>query len=208
MIQTEKREQDMLFADWSEDRQTATPKPLADWIAAYPDHAAELVRWAVEAPVIDCVEQTPADPAADARVLAIGRQVIAEMRAQQRAAAPARLESLLQAAKQHGLTLKTLAERIGVGPSTVAKLQQRHFRPASLPAELIRRVADALQVTADQVRDYLRQPPTLSASASYKSADVPRTTTQEDFAQAIHNCLDMTEEQKSFWLTALPETES
>ncbi len=200
MTQTAEWERDALFAAWSEDRETPMPKSLADWIAAYPGYAGDLARWTVEAPVIECAEQGSADPAADARALTIGRQLVAEMRAKALAAAPARLESLLEAAKQRGLTPKTLAERIGVGLSTVAKLQQRHFQLASLPAELIRRTADALQVSADQVRDYLRQSPTLAAGASYKSDGVPRAAAQEDFADAVRACRDLTEAQKAFWL--------
>jgi transcriptional regulator with XRE-family HTH domain len=193
-------ERDALFAAWSADRQAEAPRPLADWITAYPDHAEALVLWSVEAPITDCALHAPEDPAADARVLALGRQVLAEMRARQTAAAPARLESLLETAKKQGLTPKTLAERLGVGLSLVAKLQQRHLRFATIPAELIQRMADALQVSADQVRDYLRQSPTLAAGASYKSDGVPQTTGQEDFAQAIRNCRELTEEQKGFWL--------
>ena len=206
MKQTLESERDALYIAWSEDRQTAAPTPLRDWIARHPAHAEELTRWAVDAPVLECAAQRPTDPAAEARTLEIGQQVVAEMRARYLTAQPAPLKGLLETAKACGLTPKALAERLGVGLSTLAKLQQRHFRFASLPAEIVERAADALQVSAGQVRAYLQQPPTLAAGASYKSDGVPRAAEQEDFAQAVRVSRDMTEEQKAYWLAQAENT--
>lgn len=206
MKQTLESQRDALYIAWSEDRQTAAPTPLRDWIARHPAHAEELARWAVDTPLLDCAAQRPADLAAEAHTLAIGRQVVAEMRARYLTVQPAPLKGLLETAKACGLTPKALAERLGVGLSTVAKLQQRHFRFASLPAEIIARAADALQVSVGQVRAYLQQPPTLAAGASYKSDSVPRAAAQEEFAQAIRSSRDMTEEQKAYWFTQTENT--
>lgn len=206
MKQTLESQRDALYIAWSEDRQTAAPTPLRDWIARHPAHAEELTRWAVDTPLLDCAAQRPADLAAEAHTLAIGRQVVAEMRARYLTAQPAPLKGLLETAKACGLTPKALAERLGVGLSTVAKLQQRHFRFASLPAEIVAQAADALQVSVGQVRAYLQQPPTLAAGASYKSDGVPRAAAQEEFADSIRSSRDMTEEQKAYWLAQAENT--
>ncbi len=169
MTHAEENERDALFAAWSEDRQGRAPRSLQEWIELHPAYAADLIRWAAEAPLLDCALDLPPDAAGEARVLAIGRQVLAEMRARYQTAAVTPLQGLLEAARSRGLTPKALAGRLNVGLSTVAKLQQRHFRLASIPSELIACLADALQVSADQVRDYLRRPPTLAPAASYKS---------------------------------------
>ena len=82
----------------------------------------------------------------------------------------------------------------------VAKLQQRLVRFSTIPSVFIERLAQELQVTAQQLNDYLRQPASLATGASYKSNGVPQAAPQEDFAQAIRSCPDLTEEQKAAWL--------
>src|SRR4051794_27846086 len=110
------------------------------------------MRWTADAPVFAYTEQCPADVEAEARTVEIGRQVVAEMRARYGIGAP--LSSLTEAARTRGLTPKTLAERLGVGMTIVAKLQQRLFRFTSLPEAMIDAIADTLEVTSSQVRAY------------------------------------------------------
>jgi transcriptional regulator with XRE-family HTH domain len=200
-------ERDNLFARWEDDRRSASPRPLRDWLAAYPDFASDLVEWAAGAPLTDYAETLPADPDGEARTLDAALLRVAEMRAAYLADTPAPLASLYEAAKANGLTPKTLAERLGVGLSTVGKLQQRLFRVASLPEALLRRLADALNVTTAQVLDYLRQPVTLAPRASYKADGVPQVAAQEEFAQAVRACRDMTDAQKAVWLALAPPEE-
>jgi transcriptional regulator with XRE-family HTH domain len=200
-------ERDILFAQWEDDRRSGSPRPLRDWLAAYPAYASDLVEWAADAPLTDYAETLPADPDGEARTLDRALLKVAEMRAAYLADTPAPLISLYEAAKANGLTPKTLAERLGVGLSTVGKLQQRLFRVASLPEELLRRLADALNVTTAQARDYLRQPVTLAPRASYKADGVPQVSAQEDFAQAVRACRDMTGAQKAEWLALTPPEE-
>lgn len=187
---------DALYMAWQEDRLSTTPTPLQDWLARYPNHASEIVRWTQHEPLVAWSETQTTEPALYARAETIGRNVVAEMRA--RYETP--LHSLLATAKARGLSPKALAEQLHVGQPIVAKLQQRLLRVASLPGELIEALADALGVSGEQVRAYLYQPATLAAGASYKSDTVPQVADQEDFADAIRACTDMTDAQKSRWL--------
>jgi hypothetical protein len=198
MNKTLEMEKDALFIAWSEDRKTAAPRPLQDWIARYPDYADDLVRWMTTHPTLEVAAQMPADAEGEARVRTLGRQVIAEMRARY----DTRLVGLLATAKARGLNADTLAERLEIGQPLVIKLERRLLRFASLPGQLIDRLAETLQVSAEQVRAYLRQPPTLAAGASYKSDRIPQTTAQQDFAQAVRACDEMTAAQKTTWLAA------
>ena len=105
-----------------------------------------------------------------AQYFAAVRKVRAEPTPPQTAAP---IADLVQAAKAQGLTAKALAAQIGIGLPLVAKLNQRLIRLATLPDELINRMAEALQTSGEQVRAYLARPATLSAAAQYKSDGVP-----------------------------------
>lgn len=193
---TERNSDTALYIAWDEDRQSAAPRPLAAWLTDNPEHTAELLYWAGTAPLLDCANSSPDDPALEARTRAIGRQVVAEMRA--RYATPA-LTNLVEAAKRQGMTAKTLAARLDVGISIVAKLNQRLFNAASLPETLIVRLAETLQTNAGTVRAYLQQSPTLATGVQYKADGVPHVGAAEEFAAAIRACRDMTDAQKAVW---------
>lgn len=182
---------DALFAQWSADRQTAAPTPLRIWLDRYPEHATDLIHWATQAPIADRAETLYADPEGEARTLAVGLNVVAEFRARYEASLP----SLLT----RGLNASALAERLSLSVPLVFKLERRLLSFASLPAALIDRLADVLQVTERQVRDYLNQPPTLAAGASYRADNAPKAVRQQDFLQAVRTDHEMTEEEKAFW---------
>ena len=193
-----------LYIAWSEDQQSAAPKTLREWIGLYPRQADALIGWSCDAPLLDYADTLPDDPAGEARVREIGLKVVAEMRAKyfaasQSVAAPP--VSLLAAAKAQGLTLKILALRIGVGLSVASKLDRRLVNAGTVPAECVRRMADALNLTAAQVQSYLQQGPTLAAGAMYKAAEAPQVAEKQDFAAAIQSASDMREEEKALWLS-------
>ncbi len=196
----EEMNMDSLYCAWSEDRRGSAPKPLREWTQAHPRQAEALTAWACDAPLLDAAERAPEDAAGTARVREIGRQVVAEMRAQyfaQTAAAPV---SLTAAAQKQGLTLADFARKIGVGLTIASKLNRRLIHAEQIPAECLRRMADALDLTAAQVRAYVQQGPTLAQNAMYKSAAAPQVTEKQDFAAAISSASDMTEAEKAFWL--------
>ncbi|HZT41139.1 MAG TPA: hypothetical protein VFA07_03060 [Chthonomonadaceae bacterium] len=182
---------DMLFAQWSADRQAAAPTPLRIWLDRYPEHAADLLQWAAQAPLADRAETLYTDPEGEARTLAAGLKAVAEFRA--------RYETSLTSLLTRGLNATSLAERLSLSVPLVFKLERRLLSFASLPAVLIDRLAEALQVTERQVRDYLNQPPTLAAGANYRADSAPKAVRQQDFLQAVRTDHEMTEEQKAFW---------
>ena len=189
---------DTLFADWSEDQQSASPKSLKLWLNNYPEFANELMNWTTTKPISDYADQSKISENDVAYVRQIGIQVVAEKRAEYQAK-PITISSLKDAAKQQGLSLRSLAERLGVGSSLVFKLEYRHISFASLPSKFVNQIAESLQVSLSQIQAYLQQSATLSPSASYRSDSVPQVTEQEDFLQALESCSDMTEEQKNRW---------
>lgn len=197
MAASKELERDALFAAWSEDRQMGSPKPLRAWIAEHPGYEDDLIQWATDAPVSEIAYRLDADPEGEARTLAIGRKVVAEMRA--RYEAP--LSGILAAARSRQMDSEALAAHLEMSEPLIFKLERRLLRFASIPSALVERLAETLQVSARQVNDYLRQPPTLAAGASYKyvAEDKPRAAHQ-DFSEAVRADYDLTDAQKAYWL--------
>jgi hypothetical protein len=197
-------EKESLYMAWRRDREQATPRPLQRWIADYPEFTEDFVAWTTELPLLRAAEYRTPDPDDEARLARVGRSVVAEMRAQYGMAHPP-LVSLTDAARRRSLRLRDLAERLGIGMPIVSKLDQRLLQFATLPESLIRKLAETLELGTEAVRDYLRQPPTLAASAAYQytGTTAPQVSAQQDFAEAIRACPGMSEAQKQAWLAEI-----
>jgi len=191
---------DALYIAWAEDRRTGAPKSLREWVAAHPTQAEALIQWASEEVVAETAATYSLSTTEEARAKEIGRQVAARLRA--RTAEPVR--SLLALAREQGQDADALAEQLDLSEPLVMKLERRLIRFATLPAQLMERVADALRVTTQQIQAYLALQPALANGASYRSETVPQAM-QQDFDQAIRNDYDLTDDQKQFWLTTQPE---
>jgi hypothetical protein len=187
---------DALYVEWCEDCASSAPTPLTEWIDRYPAYQAELVEWASDAPFVQMATSLLLDREAEERAVEIGMRVVMEMRAK---IAP--MPSLLDRAKSLGMNAGTLAQRLGVTASIVTSLHRRLFQFATVPQELVRRSAEALQVTPELLRSYLQQSPALAQGASYSSDTVPQVMEQADFADAIRQSA-LSEEEKAFWLNA------
>ena len=187
---------DALFVEWSEDRESATPRPLNDWLTEYPEHSEKLLLWVAEAPVSQWAETLPPDPEGEDRAAVIGRQMLTEMRL--RLEAPT---SLIAKAQELGLNVETLAARLDLEETLLFKLERRLLRLNSLPGVLLNRLADALALSVQQVRNYLAQPPQLASGAMYRADTVPEAF-QQDFEAAIRANSDLTAAQKAYWLAA------
>ena len=194
---------DELFVAWSDDQTAPQPRPLATWMAQNPENAGEIGQWAADAPVFAWAETQSVSAARETRTLEIGRDVLAQLRARLAPApVPAPIADLYAAAKALEIKPRELAARLGVGMPVLAMLRGRMIQASTLPNALMQQIADVLQTSADSVQAYFSQPPTLAASAMYKSDGVPQTTGQDTFATAVRACADMSDEQKAFWLAA------
>ena len=197
-------ERETLYMAWREDRDQAMPRPLQRWIADYPGFADDFIAWASDLPLIQPGGYGAGDLVEEARLAKVGRSVVAEMRARY-GLEPPPLISLTEAARQRNLRFKDVAVRVGIGVPILSKLEQRLLRFATLPESLIVKLAAALELGTETVRDYLRLPPTLAAGAAYQytGKSAPQVSVQEDFAQAVRSCPGMTESDKQVWLTAM-----
>lgn len=106
------------------------------------------------------------------------------------------LTSLTDAATSKSLQFHELAARAELSISLLGNLEQRYAEFASIPKEIVGRLADALQVSVAAVTDYLRQPPQLVAGANYKSTEQPEVQQQADFFTLVRQDRMLTPEQK------------
>ena len=194
---------DELFYEFHEDRNSAAPKTLKEWIAVYPAQKEELVTWAVGLSELNYAETAPPDPAADARTLEIGMRALSRMKYRTEtevAAAP--ILSLLEAAKRQGMDAKQFAERLNLDKPMVTKLNQKLMQVVTIPSTLIQKIAEELKVGVQQVQDYLNRPSTLASGVSYRSETKPEIGSQQPFSEAIRTSLTLSEERKTYWLDA------
>ncbi len=197
-------ERETLYMLWRRDREQTAPRPLQGWIAEYPVFEHDFVTWATELPLMQLAEIRADDPIEEARLGRVGRSVVAEMRAQY-GMTHRPLTSLLEAARQQNLRLKDVAERLGIGVPIVSKLEQRLIQFTTLPESLIQKLAETLDTATENVRDYLRQPPTLAAGAAYQYTGkaAPQVQAPQDFADAVRTCPSMSEAHKQVWLAEI-----
>lgn len=189
---------DRIFIEFAQDRQSAAPRPLVEWIAANPDMKAEFVAWAADIPALEYAEKQSVDADTEARTVRTGLGVLKKLGFAIEESIP--FSDLNTVARQQGYSPKQMAQRLGMGISLFSKLNRRLLNLSSIPHRLIERLAEELRTSVEQARTYLAQPPTLAAGALYRSEQTPEAAEQQDFADAVRNCPDMSESQKADWL--------
>lgn len=138
---------DALFAAWDEDRRSASPSPLEEWIRHYPAYRDYLQEWAECAAILDEAERTPEDPGEARRIAAIGDRVIAKAREAWRAD---RMRQALQRYLQYAASLEAAALQEAVYASQqgdesraqVYRSQAQWFRHNAFLAQQALRVKD------------------------------------------------------------------
>jgi transcriptional regulator with XRE-family HTH domain len=107
------------------------------------------------------------------------------------------LESLTDAAKERGLNKSKFASALGLSLSLVMYLEKKRLRFASIPKELVARLAKVLEISEATVANYLNQSADLATNVSFKSQTRPAEVEQKDFAEAVKQDQSLTREQKN-----------
>lgn len=185
---------DALYTAWCEDRRSARPRPLTDWLQAYGDYADELLDWISQEPVSLAAEAAPVDHVAEKRTQYLGRKTLADFLSTH----PAPVASLLKTARQQGMDVEALAAHLNLSEPMVYKLERRLLRVGSIPGILLKNLAETLQLGVQQIRDYLAQSPQLAPGAMYRAESAPRASRQ-DFADAVAADYELSDDQKAYW---------
>jgi transcriptional regulator with XRE-family HTH domain len=204
---------DDLTLDVIEQMQRGEKVNFGEYAARYPDLAQDLqssvarylfedqtrlqqIREELAAPeYIANIRKAQADPAEQSRINA---QVAAIMGLATPSEAPA-ISSLYKLGAEKGIKPTQLAQKVGLNPDLMMRLERRTFRVGSLPAELLKRLAQTLEVSIQQIAAYLSYSPA-AASAQHLNQDKPQELKQQDFAQAVKDTQNLPADQKKFWL--------
>lgn len=168
---------------------------LAEWIEAHPEHRELLTEFAMETALLALGKEAPDGGAEEERQIVRAKTIAEKILA---ARVSPRLTSLLESARAVGLAPQALADRIGVGIVLLAKLERRMIEASTLPRALAGEIGRTLGIGAAEVAAYFRQPPALSAAASYRSSKTPKVR-RENFHTALRDCPGMTDVQKRRW---------
>jgi len=179
-------------------------------LARYPAHAGALVEFSAALAATGGYADVAPTPET-ARIAAAARERAfaaafgaAPAMAPEAAAAPmaafASLKALRQARK---LSMKAVADRLGLGVDLLSLLEGGRIRAQSAPERLLRGLGELLDATAEQVGALLgAQPAMMPAYQRAKTGETKdgATADQLDFAEAVRMSTGMTGEQKVAWL--------
>ncbi len=167
---------------------------LKEWVERYPQFAEELIEFAAECTIDD---RTPDQP------------VSAELERIDRDAARARLSvalhnrrdvqpitSLIGLAKKERRSMQSFAAAAGLSVSLLMHLERRRVEFASIPGQLVRRLAELLSVGDEAVAEFLRLGPDRAPEMSYKADLMPLPVVQKSFADVVREDQMLSREQK------------
>lgn len=181
--------EDALLTAFAQDFETGTAS-VADWVGRYPALSRDFARIASETFAGVEPEAAPDERLQAALMNALRKQKSAYLGA-------SAMVSLLD--KDRGITAARIAQTIALPLPYVAKLNQRLFQAATLPARLIERLADAVGRSVGDVTAYLSQPPMLARGAAYRADDAPTLADAEDFAAIFANDDTVSPETRNFY---------
>ena len=169
-------------------------EPPTVWLHRYPQHAAQLIDLA-QARASEA--RSRPSPAAVAAIAVLARRTHA-------AVAPGPVLSLNERAKGAGLTLRTLAARVGLSSDILVKIDRRVVRPETVPGSLLRELAAALGCSAAALRAGLAGGGPVTAGALYHARQAPQVG-QQTFAEAVAASVTLAPEARARWLQASAE---
>ena len=126
----------------------------------------------------------------ESRVRELGLGVVSERR-------PA-LTSLVSAVRAQGLDLETAAQTLDAPEGLLWKLHRRLIAFETIPQAFVARLAESVRRSAEEMSDYLRQPPTLAVGASYRADTAPETRV-ESFRDALASDDETTDAMLARW---------
>ncbi|GAC1378686.1 MAG: hypothetical protein NVS4B7_09860 [Ktedonobacteraceae bacterium] len=202
-----------ITAQYVEEVQAGQQPEVSAYIARYPQYADEIADFiayyfAVEA---DAPIATPS-----ASELSTGLHIAINSTwkrlIRKDSPLPGSITTLLLTAKKQRLTFSQLGDRIGLSSDIAIKLEQRKVIASSIPAVLIRRLADVLQEPVDAIEAYFasvdeqhsQKQQVAESQVPYQVHSASAVPTQS-FAQAIEVSTQLSEEQKVVWRKVLDE---
>ena len=166
--------------------------PLEEWTHRYPQFEREIVEFAASWSLMTWLPPAPnAEEVTEETLVLRGMSVVQNvLHSQSTESSPdlvAPFESLIVEGQEKGFGPRRLAHAVGLGDSLLRKLDRRLIAFATIPQELIYRLARVMGREASSITAYLQQEPTLAARTQHRSEQAPKLTAQEDFFDAVRS---------------------
>ncbi len=179
--------------------------PLDEWIQRYPRFEREIIEFAASWSLMKWLSPAPNAEGVDEETLVLrGMSVVQNLLHRQSAeSAPdsvAPFESLIAEGEGRGLKPRQLAHAVGLGDSLLRKLDRRLIVYATVPQELIYRLARVMQRESTSIAAYLQQAPKLVATTEHRSEEAPKLMELEDFFDAVRSDPTISPEHAEYWL--------
>ncbi len=178
--------------------------PLDEWIRLYPEFERELIEFAASWSLMKWLPPALNAEEVDEETLVLrGMSVVQNLLHRQSAesasGAAAPFESLIGVGRERGFEPRRLAHAVGLGDSLLRKLDRRLIAFASLPQEMISRLAQVVQRESTSITAYLQQAPALGATTEHRSEQAPILMELEDFFDAVRADPTISREHAEHW---------
>jgi hypothetical protein len=173
---------------------------LRAWTKEYPEYARELVAFATDWVAMDAARVERAVTAEDVD-LVVNRTMSRVQAVLDAAERPETLTDLAADILAAGHDFNSFQRLVGIDRSMLDSLRMRLAKPATLPALLMRLVADALNRPLDALRGYFRLPAQLAAAHKSRTRPAPA---QVDFAMLVQHS-QLSDQEKDRWLKEPPD---
>ena len=184
---------------------------LSDYLARYPQFAAEIADFVAYYYTVEV--DLPGETSITSPL--VGDFHIATDPAwrsilQHGATSTSNLATLLVTVNRQRLTLSQLADKVGLSVDVVAKLEQRKIAASSIPKEMYKRLAEALQQPMRAIEAYFEsfneqssyRSQVAEAQVAYQVNELPAIPVQS-FREALEESVQLSGEQKHVWFDVL-----
>lgn len=155
-------------------------KTLDRYLAEYPEHAGALVDCSVEL-MVDAMRGDEVSLTSEAVVDRAWQQFQTAVRQSVDSA------TVNLFARLNPTAIRSLAERLNINNLLLIRLRDRAIDAATIPRRFVQALATELGASADAVTAYLRSPPAIVSSHSFRSAVKPTVAKQISFEKAIES---------------------
>ena len=170
------------------------PAILKKWMSDYPEYAEDLLAFAGDR---SRIRNLPDPVLLESEIKASmvrSREALKAVRGSY-AGETTSIGSLTERAEERGLNKESFAKAVGLSLSLIMYFEKRRLVAASIPDRLIKKTAEVLRSTKEAVEEYLHRPP-VAGAASYKAESRPEDAPLKDFADAVKEDRDLTEDEK------------
>jgi hypothetical protein len=203
MMTTKTERQHSLDDVLTEIRALGTP-PAGDglraWLNRYPVFKKDIIAYVTAWVDIETRAET-VEPAPEAVNRVVSRTMSRVQQLLDEADRQSTMHDLSTEIVRAGHSLESFQRVLGIDSSILTSLAARLVRPATIPARLVREIAEALHRQIDAVRDFFRLPPQLATA--HKARKRP-TAKQVDFAYLVEHAA-LPEPDKKKWLAEEPD---